>query len=97
MSETTTTTPVVAVAASDPSGSPATQGTANASSACAAAIVVIAIWLMGTLHIAVPPDVSTAFTVLIGAVVHWLTIRFAMTPMPVLPPLTAISTTSTTP
>lgn len=62
------------------STSPANQATANASGAGAAALVTILIWGLGAVHVVVPPEVAAAFTVIVGAGVHYLVVKFGLTP-----------------
>jgi glucan phosphoethanolaminetransferase (alkaline phosphatase superfamily) len=60
------------------SSSPADQSTAAASSGGAASIVVVLLWILSLFKIPVPPEVAAAFVVMIGAVVHYVVILFAM-------------------
>ena len=72
MSETTTTTKPKT------NDSPATQATSTASNAAAGALAVIVIWALSATHVTVPPEVAAAFTVLAGALVHWLVIKYGV-------------------
>lgn len=76
MSQTVTPLPEPLV-----STSPANQATANASGAGAAALVTILIWGLSAVHVTVPPEVAAAFTVIVGAGVHYLVVRYGLTPV----------------
>lgn len=82
VSETTTTTPVASASPPLISTSPANQATAAASNTAAMAFVVIIVWLIGLVHITVPAEVATAFTVLFGAVVHFAVIKWGLASTP---------------
>lgn len=60
--------------------SPATQASAAAAGGVAGALVIIMIWLINLAGASVPEQVVVALTVLVGAIVHWAVVRFALNP-----------------
>lgn len=64
------------------SSSPANLATAAAASGSSAGIVIIGLWLLNQFHVGVPPEVATAFSSIIGSVVHWSVVKFGLPRVP---------------